>query len=107
MDDSTLFMIDCKVTGEGHFGIDCIDQVRVLSVADAFMDKPYIYQHGAEVAIDDLNNKDECLPYCSCIQPSRLRWHKIKRPELYARCFQNQCNNPDNVCLNKQKHESS
>ena len=99
---STIFMIDCKLTGEGHFGIDCIDQVRVLS-ADNWVDyEPNIVQNGKEISIHDLNAINECLlPFCSCIHPSTLRWNKIKNPELYARCFQNQCDNPDNICVNK------
>ena len=99
---STIFMIDCKLTGEGHFGIECLDQVRVISVDHSFHSKPNIYQHDKEFSIDHLNDKDECLlPYCSCIHPSKLRWHKIKTPELYSKCFQNQCNEPDTICLNK------
>ena len=99
---STVFMIDCKLTGEGHFGIECVDQVHVISVDNSFGPKPFIYQNGREVSIIDLNDNDECfLPLCSCIHPSKLRWYKLKNPELYDRCFTDQCNNQHNICLNK------
>ena len=99
---STTFMIICKLTGDGHFGIECIGQVRVISVDNSIDVKPYIYQDGKEINIDILNDKDECLlPFCSCIHPSILRWNSLKYPELYERCFYDQCKNPDNICLNK------
>ena len=85
---STAFMIDCKLTGEGHFGIDCIDQIRVFSVDNPWIRKPAIHQNGKEILIRDLDEKDQCLlPLCSCIHPAKLRWYKIKSPVLYKRCF--------------------
>ena len=99
---STVFMVDCKLTGEGHFGIQCLDQIRVFSVDDPFTKRPHIHQNGQEISVEDLDNKQECLlPLCSCIHPAKLRWHKVKDPELYERCFYNQCDNLDNECLNK------
>ena len=99
---STAFMTDCKLFGDGHFGIECIDQVRVISVDNSFNNRPFITQNGIEISIDKLNEKDECLlPLCSCIHPSTLRWNSIKYPELYERCFTDQCNNFDNICFNK------
>ena len=99
---STAFMIDCKLFGEGHFGIQCLDQVRVITVDNSYDKKPLIHQNGKRVSIDDLNKQNECLlPLCSCIHPSTLRWNSIKYPELYERCFHDQCNNPTNICLNK------
>ena len=62
---STIFMIDCKLTGEGHFGLECIDQVRVISVDNSLLRKPHIHQNGEEISIELLNQREECLlPSC-------------------------------------------
>ena len=85
---STIFMLDCKLTGEGHFGIECIDQVRVISVDNSLYGNPCIYQNRIKVSIDELNSRQECLlPLCSCIHPATLRWHSNKTTKIIQQMF--------------------
>ena len=86
---STAFMIDCKLTDGGHFGAECTSNIRVIP-ADL---TTIIHQHHDERLIMefDIDQKNCFLPYCSAIHPSTLDRNRIKHPEIYKKCFSDQC----------------